>query len=76
MIGAKIEQLWEYTEKDGTVVPQWCRGVVLAVKKQNKVRIKWDADCLRDGDPPVTDERFLKSKWNKHVEEGWRWNLD
>ena len=76
LIGARVEQLWNFTEKDGTVVPTWCRGKVVAVKKANKVHIKWDEQCLSEGDLPVTEERFLKTKWNKHVEEAWRWNLD
>ena len=75
LIGAKIEQLWEFKEEDGTVVPQWCQGEVVAVKNNNKVHIQWDESCLRKGDPKVTQERFLKSKWNKHVNEAWRMNL-
>jgi len=75
LIGAKIEQLWEFKEEDGAVVPQWCQGEVVAVKNNNKVHIQWDESCLRKGDPKVTQERFLKSKWNKHVNEAWRMNL-
>ena len=75
-IGAKIEQLWEYTEKDGTVVPQWCQGTVVAVKKNSRVHIKWDKSCLREGDPEITQEKFLKTKWNKQVNEAWRMNLE
>lgn len=76
LIGARIEQLWNYTEEDGTVVPQWCQGVVVAVKKQDKVHIEWDDACFHIGDQKITEERLLKTKWNKQVEGAWRWNLD
>mmetsp|Transcript_26186 Transcript_26186/g.44648 ORF Transcript_26186/g.44648 Transcript_26186/m.44648 type:complete len:365 (-) Transcript_26186:8-1102(-) len=74
--GAKIEQLWILTEPDGTKVRQWYQGKVVAVKKRSKVRIKWNSECLRDGDLEITEERFLISKFNKHVEEGWRFNVE
>ena len=38
------------------------------MKKQDKVHIECDDACLREGDPKITEERFLKSKWNKQVE--------
>ncbi len=41
-----------------------------ATKKGNEVHIKWEAKCLREGDPLISEEHFLKTKWNKHVEEG------
>ena len=62
LIGARIEQLWEYKEKDGTAVKQWCQGIVIAVKKNSRVLIlQWEKDCLRKGDPAITQEKFLKS---------------
>ena len=76
LIDARIEQLWNYTEEDGTVVPQWCQGVVVAVKKQDKVHIEWDDACIHNGDQKITEERLLKTKWNKQVKGAWRWNLD
>ena len=75
LIDARIEQLWGFEEPDGTVVDQWCRGTIVAVKKNNKVHIKWDDECVRDGDPGVTGEILLKTKWNKHVERGWRFAI-
>ncbi len=62
LIGAKIEQLWKFTEEDGTVVPQWCQGMVVAVRKNNRVYIEWDKACHREGDPKITQEQFLKTK--------------
>ena len=35
-VGAKIEQYWEYEEEDGSLVPQWCQGKIVAVKKKTR----------------------------------------
>lgn len=75
MIGAKMEQLLEYDEPNGESVRQWCKGTVVGIKSNNKVHMKWDEDCLRDGDAEITEERFMTSKWNKHVIGGWRYNF-
>ena len=78
-VGAHIEQLWEYTEtKKGTEkkVLQWCKGEVVGVKKNNKVHIQWASHVLRRGDPEVTEEQFMVSKWNKHVKGSWRMFFD
>lgn len=72
LIDKRIEQLWEFFEPDGTANNIWCAGVVVAVKKNSKVHIQWEEKYLREGDPAVTQERLLSSKWNKHVIEGWR----
>ena len=47
---------------------QWCRGEVVGVKKNNKVHIQWASEVLRVGEQEVTEEHFMASKWNKHVE--------
>ena len=75
LIGTRIEQLWVFTEEDGTKVPEWCRGVVVAIKSGDRVRIEWDDACHRDGDPKFSDKKLLKSKWNKQVERAWRLDL-
>ena len=38
---------------DGGDVLQWCQGTVAVLKEENNhvtVRIKWDRECLREGD--------------------------
>ena len=55
-IGARIEQLWFFKEEDGTQVPESCQGKVVAVKKGNKVHIEWEAKCLREGNPSISEE--------------------
>ena len=47
MIDVRIEQLWEYVEEDGAVVKQWCSGVVVAIKTQNRVLIRWDKEHIQ-----------------------------
>ena len=57
-VDSRIEQYWIYEEEeDGTKVPQWCQGVVIAVKKSNKVKIEWNQKHHhhRDGCPAITN---------------------
>ena len=53
------------------VVPMWCRGTILATKRNSRVHIQWDDDNVREGGQNIMEERFLVSKWNEQVEEGW-----
>ena len=53
LIGLEIEQLWIYEEEDGEKAPQWCQGVVVAIKNRSKVHIQWNENCLRHGDLPT-----------------------
>ena len=76
LIYYNIEQLWEYKEGGGIKFNQWYQGTLVAIKSGGKVHIKWDDTCFRPGDPTITEEKLLKSKWNKHVNGGWRINLD
>eukprot|EP00957_Ditylum_brightwellii_P121941 9299669-Ditylum_brightwellii.AAC.1 len=72
-----IEQYWEFTDNEtGDMVPMQCKGVVVTVKNNTRVHVEWEYLYLREGDPKVTEEKFLKTKWNKHVDEGWRMNPD
>lgn len=49
---------------------------MVVVKTNNRVHMKWDKDCLREGDPEITQETFGKRKWNIHVQEGWRYVIE
>ena len=68
LVDAKLEQLWVFTEPDGTEKFILCKGVVVVVKKRSIVHMEWDKDNLCDGDISITQETSLKSKYNKHVE--------
>ena len=37
IIDVTIEQLYEYIEEDGSVVKQWCSGVMMDLKTQNRL---------------------------------------
>lgn len=76
LIGSRIEQCWPYTEKNGRIVKVWCKGLVVAVLKGDKVHVEWDEDYLRPGDSKITKEKLLLTKWNKHTHQGWRMDLD
>ena len=76
LIDARIEQCHEYYEKNGDKVLVWCLGVVVGVLNNNQVHVKWDKTYLREGDAEITKEKFLKTKWNRHVQNGWRMNVD
>ena len=76
LIGKEIEVLYSYNEPDGSKVDQWCQGLVVAVKSQNRVHVQWCESTLREGDIPITEEVLMKSKWNRHVLGGWRFSID
>ena len=58
----KIEQLWNFTEQDGTMVSRWYQGVVITIKKSNRVHVEWNNNCVYKREPKVTEEKFLISK--------------
>ena len=66
----RIEQWWDFKETNEKVVPMWCRGTVVAAKRNSKVHIRWDGNYVREGEPNIMEKRFFVSKWNKQVEEG------
>ena len=41
------------------------------------VEIKWDKECLREGDREVSRDKLMRSKWNsnKHEQGMWQENL-
>ena len=71
IIYQRIEQGWDFEEMNEKVVPMWCRGTIVAAKRNSRVHIRWDGDNVREGEPNIMEERFLVSKWNKQVDEGW-----
>ena len=53
------------------------KGVVTGVmNRKNKRRIKWDEEYHRLGEPETTEEIFMKTKWNKHVQKDRQQALD
>ena len=76
LLNKEIEILYEFTEPCGKVINQWCQGVVVAIKRNNKIHISWRESTLREGDVQITEETLMKSKWNKHVPGGWRYSIE
>jgi hypothetical protein len=69
--GFKIDKLFVRSH-DGVDCPMWAQGVVQSLLSKNvsdessfiKVTVKWNDDCVRDGEAKVTREKLLRSKWN------------
>jgi hypothetical protein len=76
----KIDMCFSYGDDDGDVL-QWCQGTVVKVLKEEKnyvtVEIKWDRECLREGDSETSRDKLMRSKWNssEHEQGTWRENL-
>lgn len=70
----KLDMLFSY---DNGVL-EWCQGVVLKVvsKKRRTVRVRWNQDCLRDGDAEVSTASLLPSKWNPNTHTNGAWRED
>jgi hypothetical protein len=65
-----------FKEEDGSKVTPWCQGLVVAIKIRGRMHIQWNEDCLCKGDTSISEEVLMMSKFNKHVERGWRMSLD
>ena len=65
-VGFNFEMLFQYEDQDGTSYVNWCHGVVESIfnEKSNHVCVKWNEECLNPGEPSVTKEKLLSSKWN------------
>ena len=76
LIGFKLEKLFEYTEPDGSVLVTWCHGEIISVKNEKNgiFKVKWNEECIGDGEKDWSFEKLLKSKWNpnKHTKGSWR----
>ena len=76
----QIDMCFAYGDEDGEVL-QWCQGTVLKILREEKtsvtVEIKWDKECLREGDREVSRDKLMRSKWNsnEHEQGTWRENL-
>lgn len=71
----RIQQLFEYPEREKADRKVWCKGLVVGVKNNNIVRIKWDKEYLRPGDSEITEEQLLLEKFNKKSLYAWRLDI-
>ena len=82
--GFKIDKLFIRSD-EGDDYPMWSQGVVdklicKSVSEESsfvKVEVKWNADCVMEGEAKVTKEKLLKSKYNleTHTYGVWREDL-
>ena len=76
LIGFKIEMLFQYDNEDGTTYVNWCNGVIISIlnEKSYYVKVRWNQECLGQGEPNITKEKLLASKWNpnKATKGAWR----
>jgi hypothetical protein len=69
-----------YSDEDGETL-QWCQGTVIKVLREDRtyvtIEIKWDKECLREGDREVSQDKLMRSKWNSnnHKQGTWQENL-
>ena len=68
------EMLFSYIGGDGTQCLGWYHGMVQEVvnKKINRVRIKWNSECLDEHYVRVPYQKLVFRNWNpKKSEEKW-----
>ncbi len=76
----KIDMCFTYGDEDGEIL-QWCQGTFIRILREERtyvtVEIKWDKECMREGDREVSQDKLMWSKWNsnKHKQGTWQENL-
>ena len=77
----KVDKLFECTIDDEPDL-QWYQGKVVEYISESKnkhviVKIEWNEDCLREGDPKITREKLLRTNWNPEepCDGAWREDL-
>jgi hypothetical protein len=76
----KLDMCFMYND-DSDDILQWCQGTISRIVREKNnciwVDVKWDKECLKQGDADMTTERLMKSKWNPttHEHGSWRENL-
>jgi hypothetical protein len=78
--GFNIDMLFEYQDKNGPTL-QWCQGEVVEIVSESKnkhiiVKIEWRDGCLKEGDPKVTKQKLLRTKWNTDNPTDGAWRED
>ena len=61
LIGFRVEMLLAYNGDDGTQFLGWYQGTVQSIlnEKNRRVRIKWDEECLGEGDVRVSNHKLM-----------------
>ena len=66
-LGIQIKHYLECIESDGAAQPQFCKGLVVGLKSNNKVHISWGEKHLCDRNPVLMQQKLIESKWKKHL---------
>jgi len=70
LVGRRIRMKFAYQEVDED--NDWCCGVVVAVKRHNRVHVEWDDEWVGTGEQKITDEELKPELFNRDVEGAWR----
>ena len=74
--GFRIEMTFENTGDDGSLCLAWYQGTIEKILnvKTNRIRVRWDEDCMGDNDARVTTHKLVVGNWNpKQLKKGgWR----
>ena len=75
-----LDKIFDYKVGDQLTL-QWCQGKITKFisEKQNThviVEVEWNDKCLRDGDPKVTREKLVCTKWNPAEQTAGSWRED
>jgi len=67
--------LFQYDSEDGTTYDNWCNGDIISIlnEKSNYVKVRWNQECLGQGEPDIIKEKLLASKWNPHKASKGTW---
>jgi hypothetical protein len=75
----RIDMCFSYGDKDGNIL-QWCQGTVIKVLKEENtfvtIQIKWDKECLKEGDREISQDKLMRSKWNSNEHKQGTWLED
>jgi hypothetical protein len=72
LLGRTIGMKFKYQESDdGSSDNVWCYGMVVAVKRKNRVHVKWDPKWVEEGHSDITCETLDTALFNKDVVAAW-----
>ena len=57
---------FENTAQDGSQCLAWYQGTIEKIlnAKTNRIRIKWDEECMGENDARVTIHKLVPGNWN------------
>ena len=78
-----IEMCLSYCDGEGNETLQWCRGCINTILRDKsesnnsiEVKIKWNNDCIQEGDVNLTKELLKKKNYNTEFHRNGSWRED